>query len=131
MVYNKNIYILAIMGVFYLAEVVGVATILGISFQTYQGESFMAHRVHVLHNDCVATAKALVIPGIQYCILSEIGSPFPLLWVPILAYDGLLLLLFLYRGCAGALPNSTSRWAFRYDGLLDMIYRHSLLNFLG
>lgn len=63
--------------------------------------------------------------------MTQIGSPFPLLWVPILAYDALLLLLFLYRGCAGASPNSSWRWAYSYDGLLDMIYRYSLLNFLA
>ncbi|KAI1791263.1 hypothetical protein LXA43DRAFT_1141413 [Ganoderma leucocontextum] len=112
-VYNKNKWILALMGICYIGEVASVVTILTISFSGFQVSAFHAN------------------PDINYCVLSHIGRPFPLLWVPILAYDSLLLLLFLYRGCAGASPNSSWRWAYKYDGLLDMIYRHSLLNFLA
>ncbi|PIL34036.1 hypothetical protein GSI_03745 [Ganoderma sinense ZZ0214-1] len=112
-VYNKNKWILALMGICYIGEVASVVSILTISFSGFEASAFHAK------------------PDINYCVLSNIGRPFPLLWVPILAYDSLLLLLFLYRGCAGASPNSSSRWGYKYDGLLDMIYRHSLLNFLA
>ncbi|KAH9929627.1 uncharacterized protein BXZ73DRAFT_102151 [Epithele typhae] len=111
-VYNKNRYILALMSICYLGEVGSVVAILTISFQDYQ-------------------ARAYGIPGGEYCVLTRVGSPFPLLWVPILAYDTLLLVLFIYRGCAGASPAPRCRLAYRYDSLLDMIYRHSLLNFLA
>ncbi|RPD63736.1 hypothetical protein L227DRAFT_640858 [Lentinus tigrinus ALCF2SS1-6] len=111
-VYNKNRWVLALMSICYLCEVAAVVAILTISFETFE-------------------ARAHGIPGVEYCVMTKIGPPFPLLWVPILAYDALLLLLFLYRGCAGASPNSSWRWAYSYDGLLDMIYRYSLLNFLA
>ena len=133
-VYNKNKWILALMGICYIGEVASVVSILTLSFAGFQGTICSANRLEYafMLRLTFALAKAFhAMPDINYCVLSNIGRPFPLLWVPILAYDSLLLLLFLYRGCAGASPNSSSRWGYKYDGLLDMIYRHSLLNFLA
>ncbi|KAI0780005.1 hypothetical protein C8Q74DRAFT_1197769 [Fomes fomentarius] len=110
--YNKNKWILTVISVCYVAEVISVISILTISFMNFQ-------------------AQAGGIPGIRYCVMTDIGRPFQLLWVPILAYDALLLLLFLYRGCASACRRGQWRWTSDYDGLFDMIYRHSLLNFLA
>ncbi|KAI0768711.1 hypothetical protein BD413DRAFT_629529 [Trametes elegans] len=110
-VYNKNRYILAVMGVFYLAEVASVLTILAISFKNFE-------------------ARAFFLVGVHYCIMDELPKTFQLLWVPILAYDTLLLLLFLYRGCGSTLGCNRAL-SYSYDGLLDMVYRHSLLNFLA
>ncbi|EJF58206.1 hypothetical protein DICSQDRAFT_182693 [Dichomitus squalens LYAD-421 SS1] len=111
-VYNKNKWILALTGICYIAEITSVVSILTISFEHFEARAFHAN------------------PNVDFCFL-HVESPFPLLWVPILAYDSLLLLLFVYRGCAGMTSTRGWRWAYTYDGLLDMIYRHSLLNFLA
>ncbi|KAI0743412.1 hypothetical protein C8Q80DRAFT_1272114 [Daedaleopsis nitida] len=111
-VYNKNRWILAIISIRYVAEVVGVVTILTFSFQSFQAHSFIAS-------------------GVQFCYMANIGKPIHLLWVPILGYDALLLLLFIYRGCAGSIWKRGTRWSYSYDSLLDTIYKHSLLNFLA
>ncbi|KAI0829884.1 hypothetical protein BC628DRAFT_1314198 [Trametes gibbosa] len=110
-VYNKNRYILALMGTCYIAEVASVLTILAISFKNFQADAF-----HLL--------------GVQYCIMTDFPKTFKVLWVPILAYDTLLLLLFLYRGC-GSLLGCKRKRTYSHDNLLDMVYRHSLLNFLA
>ncbi len=62
--------------------------------------------------------------------MGDFPMTFRLLWVPILAYDTLLLLLFLYRGCQSTL-SCNRKHSYTHDSLLDMVYRHSLLNFLA
>ncbi|KAI0644597.1 hypothetical protein C8Q79DRAFT_912651 [Trametes meyenii] len=110
-VYNKNRLILAIMGVCYIAEVAGVLTILSVSFQHLE-------------------AVAFGVLGAQYCVMGRLPKIFELLWVPILAYDTLLLLLFVYRGCRSTLA-CNRKTTYGHDNLLDMVYKHSLLNFLA
>ncbi|KAI0674783.1 hypothetical protein C8Q78DRAFT_1075156 [Trametes maxima] len=110
-VYNKNRFILAIMGVCYIAEVAGVLTILSVSFQHLE-------------------AVAFGVLGAQYCVMGRLPKIFELLWVPILAYDTLLLLLFIYRGCRSTLA-CNRKTTYGHDNLLDMVYKHSLLNFLA
>ena len=133
-VYNKNKWILALMGVCYIAEVASVVTILTISFEHFRGTAgfCISKGIRPVLTQATHPAKAFhADPNIDFCFLTQVGSPFPLLWVPILAYDSLLLLLFVYRGCAGMWSTRGWKWAYTYDGLLDMIYRHSLLNFLA
>ncbi|OJT12758.1 hypothetical protein TRAPUB_10706 [Trametes pubescens] len=99
------------MGACYIAEVASVLTILAISFENFE-------------------ASALYFLGVQYCVMGDFPTTFRLLWVPILAYDTLLLLLFLYRGCRSTL-GCNRKPSYTHDSLLDMVYRHSLLNFLA
>lgn len=75
-------------------------------------------------------ASALHFLGVEYCVMGDFPTTFRLLWVPILAYDTLLLLLFLYRGCRSTL-GCNRKHSYSHDSLLDMVYRHSLLNFLA
>ncbi|EIW63173.1 uncharacterized protein TRAVEDRAFT_43481 [Trametes versicolor FP-101664 SS1] len=110
-VYNKNRWVLAVMGACYVAEVASVLTILAISFENFE-------------------ASALHFLGVEYCVMGDFPTTFRLLWVPILAYDTLLLLLFLYRGCRSTL-GCNRKHSYSHDSLLDMVYRHSLLNFLA
>ncbi|KAI0331206.1 hypothetical protein GY45DRAFT_1249280 [Cubamyces sp. BRFM 1775] len=110
-VYNKNRLILLTMSVFYAVEVASVLTILTFSF-----EHFEAHVSGFLGD-------------VEYCIMEQPPRIFQMLWVPILAYDTLLLLLFLWRGCRSTL--CCNRKFSDHDSLLDMVYRHSLLNFLA
>ncbi|KAH9858528.1 hypothetical protein C2E23DRAFT_717077 [Lenzites betulinus] len=110
-VYNKNRYILALIGACYVAEVVSVLAILAVSFQNFEANAFR-------------------LLGVQYCIITDFPRTFKLLWIPILAYDSLLLLLFLYRGCGSSLGCNRKRTR-NHDSLLHMVYRHSLLNFLA
>ncbi|KAI9068379.1 hypothetical protein FKP32DRAFT_1618893 [Trametes sanguinea] len=110
-VYNKNRFILCIISICYIAEVASVLVILTLSFENFQ-------------------AKAFGLLGFEYCVMAEPPSIFRLLWVPILAYDSLLLLLFVYRGCSSSL-GCNRKLSYGHDNLLDMVYRHSLLNFLA
>ncbi|KAH9894953.1 hypothetical protein C8Q73DRAFT_644908 [Cubamyces lactineus] len=110
-VYNKNRVILLVMSAFYAVEVASVLTILTFSF-----ENFEAHVSGFLGD-------------VEYCIMEQPPKIFQMLWIPILAYDTLLLLLFLWRGCRPTL--CCSRKFSDHDSLLDMVYRHSLLNFLA
>ncbi|KAI0661130.1 hypothetical protein C8Q70DRAFT_1043794 [Cubamyces menziesii] len=110
-VYNKNRVILLVMSAFYAVEVASVLTILTFSF-----ENFEAHVSGFLGD-------------VEYCIMEQPPKIFQMLWIPILAYDTLLLLLFLWRGCRSTL--CCNRKFSDHDSLLDMVYRHSLLNFLA
>ncbi|OBZ68334.1 hypothetical protein A0H81_11778 [Grifola frondosa] len=110
-VYNKSRWILAVMGFLYVTEVVAVVMILAFSF---------------IHFD----ANSHTIPGTTFCVIGSVPSTYRLLWVPILAFDSILLLLFLYRGCGRSLRCGRKR-TFTYDNLLDMVYKHSLMNFLA
>ncbi|KAI0356352.1 hypothetical protein OH77DRAFT_256564 [Trametes cingulata] len=110
-VYNKNRYVLAVMSVCYVAEVASVLCILILSFKHFE-------------------AKAFQSIDVAYCVMGDFPPTFKLLWVPILAYDTLLLLLFLWRGCRSTV-GCNRKLTYGHDNLLDMVYRHSLLNFLA
>ncbi|KAI8975894.1 hypothetical protein BD414DRAFT_517368 [Trametes punicea] len=110
-VYNKSRLVLAIIGACYIAEVASVLVILTLSFENFE-------------------ARVFQFLGVEYCVMGKPPTIFQLLWVPILAYDMLLLLLFLYRGCASTIT-CHRKPSYGHDSLLDMVYRHSLLNFLA
>ncbi|KAI0371092.1 hypothetical protein BV20DRAFT_942953 [Pilatotrama ljubarskyi] len=110
-VYSKNRYVLAVMGACYVAEIASVLCILGLSFEHFE-------------------ARAFRFLDVEYCVMGELPTTFKLLWIPILAYDTLLLLLFLWRGCRSTM-GCNRKLSYAHDNLLDMVYRHSLLNFLA
>lgn len=74
-------------------------------------------------------AQAHLIPGIPFCLATHEPTTFKLLWVPILGYDSILLVLFLYKGIESHIITYHNRLA--PTTLLDMIYKHSLTNFLA
>ncbi|OCH90243.1 hypothetical protein OBBRIDRAFT_793484 [Obba rivulosa] len=109
-VYNKNRYILAITSFLFLLEVVTVVTILATSFKNFH-------------------AEAHLIPGIPFCLATHEPTTFELLWIPILAYDSILLVLFLYKGVQSHILTYHDRLAS--NSLLDIIYKYSLSNFVA
>ncbi|EMD37779.1 hypothetical protein CERSUDRAFT_83551 [Gelatoporia subvermispora B] len=109
-VFNKNRYLLVALSLLFLAEVAAVIAILAKSFINFH-------------------AQAHLIPGIPFCLATHEPTTFKLLWVPILGYDSILLVLFLYKGIESHIITYHNRLA--PTTLLDMIYKHSLTNFLA
>ncbi|KAL4248916.1 hypothetical protein ABKN59_007587 [Abortiporus biennis] len=72
-------------------------------------------------------AKGHTIPHVEYCVITHASTSLELLWIPILAYDSILLTLFLYKGF---ISYASERARNRF-GVLNMVYEHSLLNFLA
>jgi len=107
-VYGRNLWVLAFMGLLLLGEVATVATILAMSFSNFH-------------------AEANLIPGIVFCLVVHEPWFFHIVWSPILAYHTILFALFLAKGWMvyrqGRIWKST--------GLLETIYKNSLINFLA
>ncbi|TCD69266.1 hypothetical protein EIP91_008201 [Steccherinum ochraceum] len=107
-IYGKSKRILTVMIPLFAAEVGGVLFILVKSLPDFD-------------------AGAHAIPGVTFCLITRATPLLKLLWVPILGFDSILLVLYLYKGFQ----------AYRYPvprehaGVLRAVYKHSLLNFLA
>jgi len=107
-VYNRNLWVLAFMGILLLDEVAAVAAILAMSFSNFH-------------------AEANLIPGIVFCLVVHEPSFFHIVWSPILAYRAILFALFLAKGC---MVYRQGR-AWKSTGLLETIYQNFLIDFLA
>ncbi|KAH8093898.1 hypothetical protein BXZ70DRAFT_948378 [Cristinia sonorae] len=113
-VYGKSKRVLAFMGILFSAEVITVLYILIRSIPNFQG----SYRFH---------SQAHIIPGLTYCLITKANPQLKLLWIPILAFDSTLLVLYLYKGFRAYRDPSPKE----HNGVLRMVYKHSLLNFLA
>jgi hypothetical protein len=124
-VYGRNLWVLAFMGLLLLGEVATVATILAMSFSNFHGVLCPA-ALYLKSAQCLA-AEANLIPGIVFCLVVHEPWFFHIVWSPILAYHTILFALFLAKGWMvyrqGRIWKST--------GLLETIYKNSLINFLA
>lgn len=73
-------------------------------------------------------AKASLVPGTSYCLISHAPTLLHVFWLPILGYHTFVLIFFLFKGYRVYTVESR-RWHNR--GLLAILYKDSLLNFLA
>ena len=112
--------------ILFAGEIISVLFILIKSLSNFAGT------VHHSFVYCVPfshrhTAGAHAIPGITYCVITRATLLLRLLWIPILSFDSILLVLYLYKGY-----QSYSQPALQdQSGVMRMVYKHSLLNFLA
>ena len=72
-------------------------------------------------------AQAHLLPGITYCLITSANHSLRYMWIPILGYDSMLLVLFLYKGYQSySIHKRRNRF-----GVMTMVYERSLLNFLA
>ncbi|KAL0958455.1 hypothetical protein HGRIS_000597 [Hohenbuehelia grisea] len=74
-------------------------------------------------------AHARHIPGGTFCVPDEVGDHFYLFWVPILAFESLLVGLALFRGFQGVLSPETSLFRSGRQ-LVNVLLRDSVLYFM-
>ncbi|KAI0072714.1 hypothetical protein K474DRAFT_1667485 [Panus rudis PR-1116 ss-1] len=72
------------------------------------------------------TASSHVLPHVTYCFVTKASPAFRFVWLPILVFDSMLLSLFLFHGL-----RVRGMHIRRGYSSMTMIYRHSLLNFIG
>ena len=127
MVYDKNLWVLAFMGFLFICEIATVATILAKSFSNFHGAFWFAALSLELAQ--YLAAEAHLLPGITFCFVVHEPSFYHIVWSPILAYHTVLFALFLTKGCMVYRQRGNRTW--KSTGLLETIYKNSLINFLA
>jgi len=107
-VYHKHRGILALLLTCFCAEVGGVVGILVKTLSKFSTESHL-------------------IPNLPFCVITSASPDLRYLWVPIIGYDSIILALFLFKAVKAWWTGS---WSQQF-GVLQMIYKHSLMNFLA
>ncbi|KAJ7929135.1 hypothetical protein B0H13DRAFT_1965750 [Mycena leptocephala] len=105
-IYNRDMRVLAMMGVLFVAETVSVIVILAKSFAQLQITSQ------------IATGLAM-----NFCSLRNPPQFFFWFWLPVLIYNSAILALFIVKG--------TNAFRVSYDPTVWHLYRRSLVNFLA
>ena len=94
----------------------------------YERRMYVLHQSKLVRSPITSLnqASAHAIPGKPFCVIISIPKSFYMLWTPVLIFHTILLALYSYQGFKvfGRVP-------WRHAGLLDLIYRDSLLNFLA
>ncbi|KAJ6558562.1 hypothetical protein DFH09DRAFT_534632 [Mycena vulgaris] len=105
--YNKNLRILAFLGVLFLAESLSLVVILAKSFARLQ-------------------ITARLIPGFTFCSLLNEPQFFYWYWLPVLVYNSAILALFIAKGTETFRSSHVPHVSLLHD-----VYRRSFINFLA
>ncbi|KAJ7287358.1 hypothetical protein C8J57DRAFT_1283658 [Mycena rebaudengoi] len=105
-IFERNIRILAALGVLFIAELISLVVILARSFA----------RLSITAN---------IIPGFNFCSLINEPEFFFWYWLPVLTYNTVIFILFLVKG------SQSFRSISHVNTLLHDVYRRSFLNFLA
>ncbi len=127
-IYDRNTQVVAMLLCLYAAEVVTTFTILGVSLDHAHSEpKCVVFLRKFAHSD---TATNHIISPVLYppafCSLTEIPPLYNFYWVPNLAYNGVVFILFILKsyqvlGCS-AQP--------KQEQVLFDVYRNSAMNYV-
>lgn len=127
MLYDKRSRMLAILGSLFVAESIAVFIILGTSFRQFEGPKLVVFMKYCNFSRCTtATVAVLPLPvGGSFCVSLNQPPLFQWFWTPILAYNGVILGLFLVKG----FQTYNAIKQGKNVSLLQEIYRKSFVNF--
>ncbi|KAI0812699.1 hypothetical protein BC629DRAFT_1589424 [Irpex lacteus] len=108
LIYNRGRLLFAALATAFVAEITSVIALLAMSMPAEY-------------------AQTLLLPGRSFCITTQPRITFKIVWLPIVAFDLCLLAMFMYKGTK---ISSFARKS-RPFGVEQMVYRHTLLNFLA